>query len=56
MKYQTFDEWAESSNFRQVIDTFGLDGMVTAVAMIAWEAAREGTEAEVYEKLATQKR
>jgi hypothetical protein len=53
MKYQTFDEWALSDDFKQVTDAFGLNGMVTAIALFAWEAARAESELEVYEKLAT---
>jgi hypothetical protein len=52
MRYATFEEWVLSDDFKQVTDTFGLNGMVTAIALSAWEAARAETESEVYEKLA----
>ena len=52
MKYQTFDEWKNSSDYQDLITyPFGDFGYVEAIAEIAWRASRENTESEVYEKM-----
>jgi hypothetical protein len=53
MKYPTFEDYRNSDDYKSMISAFGSNGITSAIAMIVWQAAREETEAEVLEKLAT---